>query len=48
MCLIIDLLVSPTNRFNTEELYILSTLHLLVFNLSQNKQRLLPHIAQTD
>jgi len=34
-----------TNRFNTNELYILPTLYVFVLYLFQKKQRLVPHIT---
>ena len=35
-------------QFNIQQLYVLSTLHLCVLYLSENKQRLVPHTAYTD
>ena len=34
-----------TNQFDIQELYALPTLYLFVLYLSENKQRLLPHIT---
>jgi len=46
-------LLKPTGhymyqQFNIQKLYALSTLYLCVLCLSENKQRLVPLIAQTD
>jgi hypothetical protein len=41
----LSLLVTCTTRCNTYELYILPTLHLFLLYLSENKQRLLPHVT---
>jgi len=35
-------------QFNIQQLYALTTLHLCVLYLSQNKQRLVPLTAETD
>jgi hypothetical protein len=35
-------------QFNIQQLYALSTLYLCVLYLSENKQRLVPHITLTD
>ena len=35
-------------QFNIQQLYALPTLYLCVLYLSENKQRLLLHVAQTD
>ena len=40
-----SLLVACTNQFNIQQLYALSTLHLWVLCLSENKQRLVPITA---
>jgi len=36
------------SRFNTQQLYILPTLHLCALFLSENKQRFLPYITSLD
>ena len=51
-CYLVNLL-NPTGhvmhqQFNIQQLYALPTLYLCVLYLSENKQRLVPLIAQTD
>ena len=46
-------LLNPTGhvmhqQFNIQQLYVLPTLYLCVLYLSENKQRLVPLISQTD